>query len=348
MRYSDHRLIKTMVSRAIGFSLVELLVVIAIITILIALLLPAVQSARETARRIQCGNNVRQLALAVLHHEAMVTFFPTGGWYQDWVGHPDRGFGKKQPGGWIYNLLPFIEQQPLHDLGTPGSGISIEDANRKRIGTALPGFNCPTRRNAELFKLRQNTISFKLTTLPITEVARSDYAMNGGDYPTYTNEVSSPADFVTADQRKESDWDNMLNQTGVCYQRSQVTMVDIDDGTSNTFLIGEKYVDFRHYFDGMDCGDNGSMYSGDDLNLLRWTGVSGAVGTSSLNNLPRQDSSIIGAGSSVQWFGSAHSNSFNISFCDGSVRSINYSIDGQTYRRLGNRKDSLPIDGGQL
>ena len=99
-----------------GFTLVELLVVITIIGILVALLLPAVQAAREAARRLQCANNVKQLALAALSHESAITFFPTGGWDKVWLGHPDRGFGKSQPGGWIYNVLPFIEQEALHDL----------------------------------------------------------------------------------------------------------------------------------------------------------------------------------------------------------------------------------------
>ena len=91
-----------------GFTLVELLVVIAIIALLMSLLFPAVQAVRESARRAQCANNVTQMAKASLGHEATQGFFPSGGWGYFWVGDPDRGFGKGQPGGWLYSCLPYM------------------------------------------------------------------------------------------------------------------------------------------------------------------------------------------------------------------------------------------------
>ena len=90
--------------------MVELLVVITIIGILIALLLPAVQSAREAARIMQCQNNLKQLSLGCLHCEHLNGYYPTGGWGSIWVGDPDRGQGKRQPGGWLFCILPYIEQ----------------------------------------------------------------------------------------------------------------------------------------------------------------------------------------------------------------------------------------------
>ncbi len=130
---------------------------------------------------MQCANNVKQLAFAALNHESAITFYPTGGWDKVWLGHPDRGFGKSQPGGWIYNILPFIEQQALHDLGAAGSGMTIQDANAQRVSTPLPGLNCPSRRPAALYRLAYG-IQFRLTNGLITPLARSDYAMNAGDY----------------------------------------------------------------------------------------------------------------------------------------------------------------------
>ena len=294
---------------------------------------------------MQCGNNVKQLALAAMSHESGHGFFPTGGWSKDWLGHPDRGFDKRQPGGWIYNILPFIEQQALHDFGASGSGTTIEEANAKRVATPLAGLNCPSRRPAALYQLYDTTTQFRLTNGPIIQLARSDYAMNAGDYRQQNNDSVSPIDLQDGDDL--TTWANidMSHQTGICHQRSQVTMSDITDGTSNTFLIGEKYINRNHYTDGKDKGDDKTMYCGDDLDLLRWTGINGSVGTSANNNLPRQDRSAIGEGNHVQWFGSAHAHGFNMSFCDGSVGTIHYLIDAEVYRRLGNRKDSLPTSG---
>src|SRR3989304_8096603 len=92
-----------------GFTLVELLVVIAIMGILVALLLPAIQSTREVARRLQCSNNLKQMGMGCLSHLNEQGHFPSGGWGWAWSGDPDRGFRGRQPGGWLFNILPYIE-----------------------------------------------------------------------------------------------------------------------------------------------------------------------------------------------------------------------------------------------
>ena len=107
------------------FYLVELLVVITIIGILIGLLLPAVQSAREAGRRTQCMNNIRNLALGFQQHLTDHGFYPSGGWGWFWMGDPDRPCNGEQPGSWSYNVLPYVEQSALHELGRDNNPYSI-------------------------------------------------------------------------------------------------------------------------------------------------------------------------------------------------------------------------------
>jgi prepilin-type N-terminal cleavage/methylation domain-containing protein/prepilin-type processing-associated H-X9-DG protein len=330
-----------------GFSLVELLVVVAIIGVLIGALLPALQAAREASRRAQCGNNVKRLALAALSHESANGFFPTGGWSTAWLGHPDQGFGRNQPGGWIYNILPFIGQETIHDLGATGCGMAIQNANAQRIATPLSALNCPSRRAAALYPNYYRTI-FYLLAGTASRLARSDYAVNGGDYVQWWYDVNAPKTLAQGNDPNFVWKDDMSKQTGICYQRSQVTMSNITDGISSTFLIGEKFIDSDHYADGVDAGDSETMYCGDHKDLIRWTGVLGAIGTAAYNNLPRRDRPTLNESNHPQWFGSAHSHSFNMSFCDGSVQSISYSIDAEVYRCLGNRMDGAIANGSQF
>ncbi len=330
-----------------AFTLVELLVVITIIGILIALLLPAVQAAREAARRAQCSNNLKQLALGALNHESAQGFLPTGGWDQDWVGHPDRGFGPRQPGGWVYNVLPFVEQQALHDLGATGSGLTIEAANAQRVATPVATFNCPTRRRAVVFPFAPLAGHYpsngapKLCN-PVGMVARSDYAINGGDCVRW--HTTSPATLAQGDDPAFV-WNDMARHTGVSYQRSQVTVAEVRDGTSNTFLIGEKNINPDFYANGSDWGDNDNMYCADEADMIRFSDSVTGCDAMGLKP-PTQDR----PGLATAWlnFGSAHAGALNMSFCDGSVRAVSYSIDLEVYRRLGNRKDALPVDAAKM
>ena len=170
-----------------AFTLVELLVVITIIGILIALLLPAVQAAREAARQAQCKNNLKQIALACLDHEQINKFLPTGGWGYCWTGEPTRGFDKRQPGGWHYNILPYMEQQALHDLGidqgTYTNSNPLRPAFAQRASTPLATYICPTRRRvvAYPFIWSGGGANFYNTNPEPASLGRSDYAGSGGD-----------------------------------------------------------------------------------------------------------------------------------------------------------------------
>jgi len=134
--------------------------------------------------------------------------------------------------------------------------------------------------------------------------------------------------------------------TGISYLRSEVTIAMITDGTSNTYMLGEKYINPDHYLDGLDGGDNETMYCGYNSDMFRTTwydGKNAATAYTPMQDTPGWSASDIG-----NIFGSAHAISCNMSFCDGSVQAINYSIDPETNRRLGNRQDDLPVDPRKL
>jgi prepilin-type N-terminal cleavage/methylation domain-containing protein/prepilin-type processing-associated H-X9-DG protein len=319
-----------------AFTLVELLVVITIIGILIALLLPAVQAAREAARRVQCQNNLKQLALGCIHHEQVHKFFPTGGWLWRWVGDPLRGFNRKQPSGWAYNILPYIEQQALWQMPDDGSSTLITFRQKinasQMLQTPLTAFNCPTRRQSKLYPYTQSAGWAPYNSDQPNSAARADYAANAGD--ACLGEVDSfkdsVTDYATADKYC---WPVNPGYSGVCYYRSETAMADITDGTSSTYLIGEKYVCSDYYATGDDGGDNQYLFQGFDRDVCRW----GTAAYPPLQDTP----GIVG----YYRFGSAHSNGCHIAFCDGSVQTINYTINGAIHGYLANRKDGKIADG---
>ncbi|MBN2295189.1 MAG: DUF1559 domain-containing protein [Pirellulales bacterium] len=321
-----------------AFTLVELLVVIAIIGILIALLLPAVQAAREAARRLQCSNQIKQIATAMHTHHDAHGHFPTNGWDWAWIGSSDRGFGEEQPGGWIFNVLPYMEQKEIHDMLAGVSDLT-QAANISKSMRQIPidSMNCPSRRTAKLYPTRVAGSSYYQSNPRLAigsntvdgqeanAVARSCYAGNGGSVWTSFS-IGSVSDFerqFAAGALKEySDTSN-----GIFFPCSMISVRDVTDGTSSTFLVGEKGLNADHYVDGGDYGDNENLIIGDDMDITRWTSV---------DHPPIQDTPGLAAYYS---FGSPHPQAFNMAYCDGSVRTVSYDIDLKLYTNLGNRKD---------
>jgi prepilin-type N-terminal cleavage/methylation domain-containing protein/prepilin-type processing-associated H-X9-DG protein len=335
-------------SDASGFTLVELLVVITIIGILVALLLPAVQAAREAARMLRCQNNLKQVSLAALNHEHINRWLPTGGWGYNWVGDPSSGVGKGQPGGVFYNCLPYLEQQALHDLqlGTKRGSTAQMDKGTAMIQNPLVMLTCPTRRLPLAFPVRPGYPGGEVNFFMPSVWFRADYSFNGGSCYIVWN--AGPTSWLQATQWANSKggeagnpFSDMSQANGVAAQRSQVKMIDITDGAANTYLVGEKYLDPDQYYTGTDWGDDSSALSSDDDDELRFTGDDATA----TRLPPAQDTPGLMVFGSQANFGSVHNNGFNIAFCDGSVHFINYSIGPETHRRLGNRMDGLTIDG---
>ncbi len=307
-----------------AFTLVELLVVIAIIGVLVALLLPAVQAARESARRMQCQNHLKQIGLAFHNHSDTIGHYPTGGWGWNYVGDPDLGYADGQPGGWTYNILSFIEQKNAREIGLGQTG-PLKQAELERLVTIpIKFYNCPSRRPAKTYP-----VPVKPTNAPnVTMGAKLDYAANVGDGPN--NQYSGGPPTARSDP---ATW------TGLLYDYSKVRMSEVTDGTSNTFMVGEKYLNPAAYLTGADLADNENLYVGFDNDNCR--------STHSSYFPPRQDSRAPPApwtkANDLYMYGSAHPAGFNVVLCDGSVRVINYNIDQDNYRRYGNRGDGETI-----
>ncbi len=319
-----------------GFTLVELLVVITIIGILISLLLPAVQSAREAARRAQCANHLKQVGLAMLSHHQAVGYFPSGGWGWTFVGEPERGTDKKQPGGWAFNLLDYLEQSNLRQMGLGLSDAARTDAIVERIATPIATFNCPSRRRSITYPDKRVSNPYRTASndaIFATKAALTDYAINAGDHSN-TKLTNGPTSVAAGDAMADGDWPDMSDRNGIAHQRSEVSLAQVRDGSSNTYMIGEKYLNPDKYSTGSDNGDNENLYVGVDNDHYRFTYPD--FGS------PRQDRPSV---ENYSIFGSAHPSGWQAVFCDGSVHSMSYSLDAATHSRLGNRKDGQVIDG---
>jgi prepilin-type N-terminal cleavage/methylation domain-containing protein/prepilin-type processing-associated H-X9-DG protein len=310
-----------------GFTLIELLVVIAIIGILMGLLLPAVQTAREAARLAQCRNNLKQIGLALHNHHDTYRRFPTGGWGWGWVGMPDRGTGIDQPGGWLYNILPFTEQNDLRKLGAGQVSPEIEASMLTLLSTTIPIFNCPARRDGGPYAgSRPYLVGMgdgRTASLHPSQLARADYAGNAGSQAF--NEIDGgPASLAQGDSPTYP-WPDTSACTGIFFLRSAISLHHVTRGTTNTFMVGERYINPDHYHDGLDWGDNEAMYVGFDNDVNRVT-----------LNPPRRDRP---GSQDIRSFGSAHTAGVNMLYCDGSVRLVAYDIDPDVFLEAGRRSD---------
>ncbi len=299
-------------SRLRGFTLVELLVVITIIGILIALLLPAVQAAREAARRLQCTNNLKQMGVAVHNCIELTGHFPAGGCDSGTylIGDSSLGMGGSQTGGWLYNILPFMEQNDLYHLGDNGDSAGT----KRRLQTPMSWAICPSRRGAILYPNNLSRSYGTTTTASMVyadTLARSDYAACEG------------IDSFTQQQTKGD---------GVVFMASALPVAEVSDGLSNTYFAGEKSMPSNHYLDGVPGGDDDTMWAGNNIDSLRGTYKDFAF-QADMEDYFNEFA-----------FGGPHLTGCHMLFCDGSVQQISYSIASDVYQNLGNRHDGKTID----
>lgn len=312
-----------------GFTLVELLVVIAIIGILVGLLLPAVQAAREAARRMQCSNGLKQLSLACHNYESAHKSFPTG---QIFSRAGDSRLNFRQNGwSWTAMILPFIEQGNQYaaldfrlDMHTSPNVEAIRNRN--------PAFECPSAANLPEDGVASDGILY----------APTSYVGVAGAFPS---------SFIDGSGRSP-------RRDGMFLRDGRIQFGDISDGTSNTLLIGETI----HYFgvkSGMSAtwdpnlygrarkGNNHAGHATLALTRIAYRQINPSL---NLNVVNLREA-----------FASYHTGGAQFSLADGSVHFISESIDHNqthhndfangskilgTFQRLSNRQDGLVVDAG--
>lgn len=295
-----------------GFTLLELLVVISIIGLMISLLLPAVQRARESARITRCDNQLRQLGLGLAHFQSARQHYPSGGWGFAWVGERKPTRGDSQPGGWIHAILPYIEQQSVWEMTGTGNG------RREAMQVPIAMLICPSRRGV-------GPHPYTLTSHQLRNALSPPFG-NKTDYAVCAGDDAIP---IGPGPRSVSDfgsyaWPDPGQFTGVCFVRSRIRPRDVIDGLSKTLVVAEKALQARDYTTGTSKGDDQSVLIGDDADIRRWTMFS-----------PRGDRTF----DDIESFGSPHAAGVGSVRLDGSVHRIDFAIDLEVYRALGNRRD---------
>ena len=339
---------RTFRSKRRGFTLVELLVVIAIIGILVALLLPAVQAAREAARRIQCMNHLKQLGLAAQSHHGAKASFPLGLEMMPGLDSTRATF--------FIRLLPYMEEKALYiqwDFKVPAKNVGTSQAT-SRAATPMPNLICPS----DQFKENPFRLSGAAEAWPSTSdcgavpgwYSATSYAGNYGEGSYYTKFSQFPIRpngifFLTGSDQDLASPGGGLH--ALCDNHRNLAPVRISmivDGTSKTLMMGEKFHQ-DDFFDAWTSSNSGlKMYQ---VSAWAWTGgmkgpasvcCSSAVGinngvryyTSTPNNIGAQDRRFNG-------WGSGHPGGTCFLLCDGSVRLVDATIDQITLTRLSTR-----------
>jgi len=326
-----------------GFTLVELLVVIAIIGVLVALLLPAVQAAREAARRISCGNNLKNLGLAVLNYHDTRRHFPVnyGGPWQNEASAPQSAVG------WIVEILPQLEQQPLYEQFRQGGAYEgrfradlAPNRSQQNLGifstkdgisvpqlmqTTLPVLQCPSDSGSP--RIREGQFQWTRTPTAVTNYkgVLGDTFLGETFGGIYSNDASAfPSgiyheESATGFQLSENDCHADTRCRGIFFRHTfqrPINMREVIDGTSNTFLIGEDLPDFNLHSTAFYSNGSWSSCNIPPNNLI--------------SLLPTQLD--LEAWWDQQGFRSHHPGGLQFCLVDGSVRFIQEDINNELYR----------------
>ena len=327
-----------------AFTLVELLVVIAIIGVLVALLLPAVQAAREASRRSQCLNNLRQVGLGCLNFQSAAGAFPTAGGAVEQYFNPAElskpAYGY-EGASWMYQILPFIEQQNLYNLRRGNGGANAGFVATGLAEKSVAAFNCPSRDS-------------RIAVIAADIYALGDYAgvmanwNDPGWLPGFEWQTSKPP---TAKEETHV-WTGILVKGGhvnkqlappQVWKFPTVDFKQIEDGSSNTILAAEKAVPSQYYTVSSPPKwfhwEMYGYYTGADWPHMRIFGALKAVGPNPGGGVPLRGDSDPRVALEEYGFGSAHPSILCSVWGDGSTRMISTAADLTILDQLGKRAD---------
>ncbi|WP_169975113.1 DUF1559 domain-containing protein [Tautonia rosea] len=326
---------RTRSSRRDGFTLIELLVVIAIIGVLIALLLPAVQSAREAARRAQCTNNLKQLGIAMHNYHDTIGSFPTLLWALPGNNTISNNVFRAS---FFQMILPYIEQNTVYaaiNFEVPfARGPDDGAINLTALTTQINVYQCPSDPSPgqSSFSRWDSGVGPSGANGQAPLGPKLNYFVNAGDNTTGPTNSTSPWPFQSLPNVRNNAFGNGTTCTGiVCRQGGTWGIRDITDGTSNTFAIGESLYESCNWFSWPNPNGNYAFTSVPiNWKITVFENVGYGDGNGRLNN----------SGNWVPCFGfrSEHAGIVNFLFADGRVTAIKETINRDVYRALSTRR----------